>query len=248
MLFNDRSLFASCFATIVPAFVPVLLGMTLILNAFQAIAQPIVEIETNLGTIEITLHPEAAPGHVENFLSYVNDGDYSNSFFHRSVPGFIIQVGGFAYSNQQVSNVPADPPVTNEYNLSNLRGTVAMAKLGSDPDSATNQWFINLADNAANLDNQNGGFTVFGTVTSGMAVADAIADLDIINAGGVFNSLPIRNTSSLSNPVVWDDHLVLINQATELVNVPTLPSLFSILLAALVTCLATRKKTAVNES
>ena len=243
MLFNDRSLFASCFATIVPAFVPVLLGMTLMLNAFQAIAQPIVEIETNLGTIEITLHPEAAPGHVENFLSYVNDGDYSNSFFHRSVPGFIIQVGGFAYSNQQFSNVPADPPVTNEYNLSNLRGTVAMAKLGNDPDSATNQWFINLADNAANLDNQNGGFTVFGTVTSGMAVADAIADLDIINAGGVFNSLPIRNTSSLSNPVVWDDHLVLINQATELVNVPTLPSLFSILLAALVTCLATRKKT-----
>lgn len=73
-----------------PAFAPVLLGMTLMLNTFQAIAQPIVEIETNLGTIEITLHPEAAPGHVVNFLNYVNDGDYSNSFFHRSVPGFII--------------------------------------------------------------------------------------------------------------------------------------------------------------
>ena len=242
MLFNARSLFASCFATIVPAFAPVLLGMTLMLNAFQAIAQPIVEIETNLGTIEITLHPEAAPGHVENFLNYVNDGDYSDSIFHRSVPGFIIQAGGFAYSNQQVLNVPADLPVTNEFNLSNLRGTVAMAKLGSDPDSATNQWFINLADNAANLDNQNGGFTVFGTVTSGMAIADTIAGLEIINAGSPFNSLPIRNYSSLSNPVVWDDHLVLINQATELVNVPTLPSLFAVLLAALVTCLATRKK------
>ena len=229
MLFNARSLFASCFTMIVPAFAPVLLGMTLMLNAFQAIAQPIVEIETNLGTIEITLHPEVAPGHVENFLNYVNDGDYSNSFFHRSVPGFIIQVGGFAYSNQQFSNVPADPPVNNEFNLSNLRGTVAMAKLGSDPDSATNQWFINLADNAANLDNQNGGFTVFGTVTSGMAIADAIANLDIINANSPFNSLPIRNFSSLSNPVVWDDHLVLINQATEVVNVPTLPSLFSVL-------------------
>lgn len=242
MLFNARSLFASCFATIVPAFAPVLLGMTLMLNAFQAIAQPIVEIETNLGTIEITLHPEAAPGHVENFLNYVNDGDYTNSFFHRSMPGFIIQAGGFAYSNQQFSYVPADSAVPNEFNLSNIRGTVAMAKLGNDPDSATNQWFINLADNAANLDNQNGGFTVFGTVTSGMAIADAIAGLEIINAGSPFNSLPIRNYSSQSNPVVWDDHLVLINQATELVNVPTLPSLFAVLLAALVTCLATRKK------
>lgn len=163
------------------------------------------------------------------------------------MPGFIIQAGGFAYSNQQFSYVPADPAVPNEFNLSNVRGTVAMAKLGSDPDSATNQWFINLADNAANLDNQNGGFTVFGTVTSGMAIADAIANLDIINADSPFNSLPIRNFSSLSNPVVWDDHLVLINQATEVVNVPTLPSLFSVLLATLVTCLATRKKPAVND-
>ena len=247
MVFNDRSLFASFFATRVPGFKPVLIGMVFMLNAFPVIAQPIVEIETNLGTIEITLHPKSAPGHVENFLNYVKDGDYSNSFFHRSVPGFIIQVGGFAYSNQQVSNVPADPPVNNEFNLSNLRGTVAMAKLGNDPDSATNQWFINLADNAANLDNQNGGFTVFGTVTSGMAIADAIANLGIINAGGVFNNLPIRNTSSLSNPVVWDDHLVLITKATEMVNVPTLPSLFSVFLAILVTCVATRKKPALNE-
>ncbi len=221
---------------------PIVLAVMLLLCAFKAMSQPIVEIETNLGTIEITLHPEAAPGHVENFLNYVNDGDYSNSFFHRSVPGFIIQAGGFAYSNQQFSYVPADPAVPNEFNLSNLRGTVAMAKLGNDPDSATNQWFINLADNSGSLNNQNGGFTVFGTVTSGMDIADAIADLEIINAGSPFNSLPIRNVSSRSNPIVWDDHLVLINQATELVNVPTLPSQFAVLLAALVTCLATRKK------
>ena len=67
MLFNARSLLASCFATIVPAFAPVLLGMTLMLNTFQAIAQPIVEIETNLGTIEITLHPEVAPPMLKTF-------------------------------------------------------------------------------------------------------------------------------------------------------------------------------------
>lgn len=240
MLFNARSLFASYFATIVPAFAPVLLGMTLMITAFQADAQPIVEIETNLGTIEITLHPEAAPGHVENFLNYVNDGDYTNSFFHRSArkpsgAPFIIQAGGFAYSNQQFSYVPANLAVPNEFNLSNIRGTVAMAKLGNDPDSATNQWFINLGDNAANLDNQNGGFTVFGTVTRGMNVADQIAallpvDLTVIHPA--FNEVPLKD----------GNQLVLINQATELVNVPTLPSLFAVLLAALVTCLATRKK------
>ena len=244
MLFNARSLFASCFATIVPAFAPVLLGMTLMLNAFQADAQPIVEIETNLGTIEITLHPEAAPGHVENFLNYVNDGDYTNSFFHRSArkpsgAPFIIQAGGFAYSNQQFSYVPADLAVPNEFNLSNIRGTVAMAKLGNDPDSATNQWFINLGDNAANLDNQNGGFTVFGTVTRGMDVVDQIAALPrfILN-----KELTTLNMNLSPVPLKNGNQLVLINQATELVNVPTLPSLFAVLLAALVTCLATRKK------
>ena len=144
----------------------------------------VVSIHTSLGVLEITLHPESAPNHVENFLNYVNDDDYSNSFFHRSVPGFIIQAGGFSYSDDQFTLVPTDPAVDNEFNLSNVRGTVAMAKLSENPNSATNQWFINLADNSTNLDNQNGGFTVFGTVSSGMSVADDIANLVRVNVSG----------------------------------------------------------------
>lgn len=182
----------------------------LVLFSFNAKAL-VVSIDTSLGILEITLHPESAPNHVENFLNYVNDDDYNNSFFHRSVPGFIIQTGGFIYSDEQFTSVPADPAVDNEFNLSNVRGTVAMAKLSDNPNSATNQWFINLADNSSNLDNQNDGFTVFGTVSNGMSVADDIGNLVRVNAGGTFSALPIRNFESVNDPIIWDDHLVMIN-------------------------------------
>jgi len=149
--------------------------------SFPALATNVI-METPLGDIEIELFDEVAPGTVENFLNYVNDGDYENSFVHRSVPGFVIQGGGFNFEAGLQGTVPTDPPIQNEFNRSNVRGTVAMAKLGGDPDSATSQWFINLADNSASLDGgdgQGGGFfTVFGQVVGdGMEVADAIAAL-----------------------------------------------------------------------
>jgi len=154
-------------------------------------------MQTSLGNIEIELFDDEAPGTVANFLNYVNDGDYEDSFIHRSVPGFIIQGGGFAFKNNAVVNVPTDPPIANEFNRSNLRGTISMAKLGGDPNSATSQWFINLADNP-NLDGddgQGGGFfTVFGqVVASSMSVVDAIAALNRVNAGGALGELPVRN-------------------------------------------------------
>jgi peptidyl-prolyl cis-trans isomerase A (cyclophilin A) len=165
-------------------------------------------------------------------LNYVNDDDYSNSFFHRSVPGFIIQAGGFSYSDDQFTLVPTDPAVDNEFNLSNVRGTVAMAKLSDNPNSATNQWFINLADNSTNLDNQNGGFTVFGTVSSGMSVADDIANLVRVNASGAFSDLPIRNFENVSDPIIWDNHLVMINE-TSISEIP-LPAGIYLFLSGLV--------------
>jgi len=151
-----------------------------------------VRIDTPLGPITVRLFNDTAPQTVANFLNYVNDGDYANSFIHRSVPGFIVQGGGFTFENDAAGNVPTDEPVVNEFNISNVRGTIAMAKLGGDPNSATSQWFINLSDNSTNLDNQNGGFTVFGQIVgSGMEVVDAIASLDIVNAGGAFTNLPV---------------------------------------------------------
>ncbi len=167
--------------------------------SFSAFATNVI-METPLGNIEIELFDEVAPGTVENFLNYVNDGDYEDSFVHRSVPGFVIQGGGFTFEAGQATAIPTDPPIENEFELSNVRGTIAMAKLGGDPDSATSQWFINLADNSASLDGddgQGGGFfTVFGQVIGdGMEVADAVAALSRVDAGGAFSQLPVIDFS-----------------------------------------------------
>lgn len=157
-----------------------------------------VRMQTNVGAIDIILYDTAAPRTVANFLTYVNSGAYRNSFVHRSIPGFVIQGGGYVWNDaaSTVDNIPANPPVVNEFSVtrSNKRGTIAMAKIGGDPNSATSQWFINLADNASALDGQNGGFTVFGEVSVGsMAVVDAIARLPLVNAGGVLNEFVTEN-------------------------------------------------------
>jgi len=137
-----------------------------------------------------------------NFLAYANAGRYTNTIIHRSIANFMIQGGGFTQPTA-ASNVPAGYPATiaqfaavqNEFGNSNIRGTIAMAKLGSDPNSATNQFFFNTADNSGNLDSQNGGFTAFGHVLgTGMGVVDALAAIPKYNAdnGGVFSDLPLR--------------------------------------------------------
>ncbi len=117
------------------------------------------------------------PQTVSNFLSYLNSGRYENLFAHRLEPGFVLQTGGYALRENTVTRVEAFAPVANEFTndprFSNLYGTIAMAKIGGDPDSATSEWFINLGDNSANLDNQNGGFTVFGRVIAGFEVLES---------------------------------------------------------------------------
>lgn len=153
----------------------------------------VVTIETPLGIFQMELLADDAPNTVQNFLNYVDRGAYDGTFFHRSVPGFVVQGGGFAYDpfTKTAPGIAVDPPVVNEFGVSNVRGTVAMAKTAAGPDSATNQWFVNLADNSANLDNQNGGFTVFARVIGdGMQVVDAIAALPLTNLGGAFTSTP----------------------------------------------------------
>ena len=159
----------------------------------------IVKFDSALGPINVRLYNSATPLTTANFLNYANGGDWVDTFIHRSVPGFVIQGGGFTYPSDAIGakSVPQDPAVMNEPGISNLRGTIAMAKLSGNPNSATNQWFFNLSNNSANLDGQNGGFTVFGRVVgSGMTVVDAIAALPRVNAGSPFDTLPLRNYTS----------------------------------------------------
>ncbi len=162
-----------------------LVAAVLLTGASATVADFNLRMQTDLGAIDLLMLDSVAPLTVANFMNYVNDGDYDGTFLHRSVPGLIIQGGGYIFDgipggflSGGTTHIPEDPPVVNEFNLSNLRATLSMAKLGADPDSATSEFFFNLADNSANLDAQNGGFTVFSQVTgTGMNVVDAIATL-----------------------------------------------------------------------
>jgi len=142
-----------------------------------AAAGPRVALHTNLGDLVIELDPAKAPVSVENFLQYVRDGHYNGTIFHRVIDNFMAQGGGFTADLQQK---PTRAPIKNEANngLSNLRGTVAMART-TDPHSAAAQFFINVVDNPR-LDfvsEQNGftwGYTVFGKVVEGLETVDKI--------------------------------------------------------------------------
>ena len=161
----------------------------------------IAQIDTVRGKFNIELLATDAPKTVTNFLNYVNKGAYTNTLFHRSVPGFVIQAGGYGVVGSSISLIPQDAQVVNEFKIPNTRGTLAMAKLGSGPNTATNQWFVNLADNRANLDNQNGGFTVFARVLgTGMSVPDNIAALPVFDAStalndSAFTALPLTTNT-----------------------------------------------------
>jgi len=149
-----------------------------------------VTLETMFGDVTIELYDDVAPATCRNFLTYVYSDRYEELMFHRGVSGFIVQTGGFYHNGAAWDDVATDPPVVNEFNVSNTRGTVAMAKLGGDPDSATSQFFVNLADNSANLDYQNGGFTVFGEVTLGMDIIDYIGSLPTYDLTSYFYPEP----------------------------------------------------------
>ena len=184
----------------------------------------VVRFSGSSGDFDMELFDSAKPKTVANFLGYVKRGDYKNSIIHRSVPGFMVQGGGFQLEGNTIKPVGAQAPVINEPGLSNQRGTVAMAKLDGNPDSATNQWFINLGNNAANLDQQNGGFTVFGKVLgNGMDVVDGIAALTTYNAtallGGAFTNLPLREVELRAESLVLFSSVKQMPVGTEVVDV-----------------------------
>ncbi|MDX5335814.1 MAG: peptidylprolyl isomerase [Marinobacter sp.] len=140
----------------------------------QAEELPKVRFVTSEGAFELELRPDVAPKTVENFLSYVEDGFYDGTIFHRVIPGFMIQGGGFT---EAMTRKQTKSPIVNEASatLPNLRGTVAMARTSS-PNSATSQFFVNVAKNDfLNAGVRGAGYAVFGKVTEGMGVIDKIA-------------------------------------------------------------------------
>jgi peptidyl-prolyl cis-trans isomerase A (cyclophilin A) len=184
----------------------------------------VVRFETSLGNVNVRLYNAATPLNVANFLNYVTSDRYDGTFIHRSIPDFVIQGGGYTYnaSNNTAPHIAQFPMVQNEFGISNLRGTIAMAKLpppeeggppNGGPNSATSEWFFNLDNNASNLDGQNGGFTVFGRVVgAGMTVVDSIAALPRYNLGGAFNTVPLRSaTAPLNESFVFVTNVSLLN-------------------------------------
>ena len=155
----------------------------------------------------------------KNFFKYIKNDLYDNTIFHRSVPGFVLQGGGFsaplapAVQGGSVDPIESYEAVQNQPGNSNLRGTIAMAKLSGRPDSATSQWFINLSNNSGSLDTQNEGFTVFGEVLGdGMIVVDQLASADVYNFGGAFAQLPLwelRDDGSSSLDIQPQDFIVV---------------------------------------
>ena len=176
----------------------------LTLGATTAAAQstaPRVALETSEGRIVIELAPKEAPKTVDNFLAYVKAGHYDGTVFHRVIPTFMVQGGGFGPDMSERSTRPPIP-LESKNGLKNARGTVAMARRG-DPNSATAQFFINVVDNAS-LDYPSfdgHGYAVFAKVVEGMDVVDRIKDVPTGNRGQ-YQNVPLKPVTIKSARIV----------------------------------------------
>ena len=195
--------------------------LTLLLAGPLARAGTVVQFRTTLGNFDVELFDKDKPVTVGNFLRYITNGYYGDMFMHRAVTNFVIQGGGFTVAGRGTTNwavyaIPTYAPITNEFlvgkSYSNIYGTIAMAKT-SDPNSATSQFFINLANNAASLDNpsNSGGFAVFGRVIGGTNILNRFnpgrtnAYMRVVNAGSPFQELPVLKTAT---NLLWDVDLL----------------------------------------
>lgn len=183
------------------------------------VTNQIVQFNTTMGTFNMEMLPAAAPASVLNFLGYVDRSAYTSTIIHRSVPGFVIQGGGFALSGIDLGPIPTEAPIALEYNLPNTRGTLSMARTAA-LNSATSQWFVNTVDNTTTLGTaNNGGYAVFARVLgTGMTVIDGIAALTVYNAsaslGTTYTQLPLRG------PDLTIANLVIINSARKAYVMP----------------------------
>ena len=182
-------------------FVGLSLGGAVLAAAPAAPAVQQVELQTSMGQIVLELDHDKAPKSVDNFLAYVKSGFYKGTIFHRVIDGFMVQGGG--YTAKMVSK-PTRKPVPNEAQnrLKNVPYSIAMART-SDPDSATSQWFINVADNdALDYPGRDGyGYTVFGKVIKGMDVVDKIRAVPVSDSGA-YENVPVKPITILSATVL----------------------------------------------
>lgn len=171
------------------------------------------------GTINFELFDSATPNTVANFLKYIDAGKYDNSLFHRSIADFVLQGGGFTFPGTEISTFGT---INNEFATSprdssgkvNTRGTVAMAKVDGNPNSADSQFFINMVDSSGNLDTANGGFTTFARVMgSGMTFVDQLNDLPTVELESPFEDLPVSASYSSSAGTPQQDDVVLVTTA-----------------------------------
>ncbi len=164
----------------------------------------IVQFNTSAGPIDVQLFDTQAPQTVTNFFNYVQSGAYNNSIFHRLIAGFVLQGGGFTFdpTTHTLPAIAALAAVPNEFGVSNTQGTIAMAKLSGLPNSATDQFFFNLVNNASNLDNTNGGFTVFGKIlgAADQAVLTTLAATHVSTETSPFDTIPLNNYTGSNFP------------------------------------------------
>ena len=216
-----------------------------LMMASASASATIVEFTTSHGNFTVNLHDETTPITVNNFLKYINDGDYNNTVVHRVVPDFVIQAGGFEFTGTLPLNpIATDSTIQNEPVYSNVRGTIAMAKVNGNENSATSQWFVNLVDNSAGapaLDSTNGGFTVFGEIIEGMDNIDAISALSLCGSTpmpnytaeqcsdstfvpGNENFVTIETVTIIDGTVNTDDSLAGVKNTSVPVTTPTTPT------------------------
>ncbi|MCE0483797.1 MAG: peptidylprolyl isomerase [Methylacidiphilales bacterium] len=172
-------------------------------------ADPVVVVKTSMGEIDIQLDPKNAPATTANFLAYVKNKFYDGTIFHRIIPGFVVQGGGFTADMNQK---PTMPPIKNEASngLHNLRGTISMART-NDPNSATSQFFLNLLDNTSTGKTPTGdptvnldpggvspdGYAVFGKITKGLDVLDKMAKVQTTTVGP-YENVPVTPVMLIS--------------------------------------------------
>jgi peptidyl-prolyl cis-trans isomerase A (cyclophilin A) len=186
---------------------------TLALVSFGSFAGPMVQIDTTIGSFTVELNKQQAPVSVDNFLKYVEDGSYVGSVFHRVIPGFMAQGGGF---NQQLGRLPTYAPIRNEADngLTNDAGTIAMART-SNPNSATRQFYINLVDNDfLNYGERPPGYAVFGKIAKGFDIVKMMAT-KATTSQGYMRDVPVEPIIITNVTLVEDTNAAAKDAAME---------------------------------